>query len=93
MSASLRWAEPKDPSDASWWSVNCESFLDDDTIATATFTPPSGLTKALEANTTTTARVKLSGGTAGTSYEVQLDITTAGGQTFQRTIALTVKNL
>ena len=90
---SLKWAESKDPSDVSWWEVDCTSFLDDDTIASATWTPPSGLTKVDESNTTTTARVKLSGGTAGASYSLTLDLITTGGQTFQRTVVLKVKEL
>lgn len=89
----MKWPEKKDPADISWWEVNCESFLDGDTITTATFTAPAGLTKVEESYTDTTARVKLSGGTAGTTYSLTIDVVTTGGQTFQRTIALGVKEL
>lgn len=87
----LAWLTPKDPSDTAWYAVNCTRFLDGDTIATAVFTVPAGLTKVTESNTTTHARVKLSAGTADEDYAVVLDLTTAGGQTFQRTITLKVR--
>ena len=75
-----KWVAKKDPSDISWWEVDLETFLDGDTLAAATWTVPSGITKVAESNTTTLARVKLSGGTAGTTYTLTLDLTTAGGQ-------------
>lgn len=87
---STLWREPKDPADEAWYGVDCAAFLDDDTLATAAFTVPDGLTKVAEAHTTTVARVKLAGGTAATRYNLTLDITTTGGQTFQRTLILPV---
>lgn len=89
----MKWPEIKDPSDISWWSLDLASFLNGDTLATATWTLPTGLTKAAETNTTTVAKVKISGGTAGESYACVLDVTTTDGQTFQRTITLKVKEL
>lgn len=88
----FKWPEAKDPEDVSWWEVDAASFLDGDTISTATFTAPSGITKVTEGNTTTTARIKVSGGTAGISYTFGLTITTAGGQTFQRDCVLKIKD-
>ena len=88
---SLIWPTPKDPSDVVWYQVNCVGLLGGDTLATAVFSVPDGLTKEAESFTTTEARVKLSGGTADTTYPVMLDVTTAGGQTFQRTITLKVQ--
>lgn len=61
-----------------------------DTIATSTFTVPTGLTKVAEANTTTTATVKLSGGTDGESYSVTNHITTAGGDTEEASMYLKI---
>lgn len=89
----LAWKDEKDPQDIAWYKVDCDAFLDGAEIASATFTAPSGLTKVTELNTTTEARIKLSGGTAGTRYLVSLLLTTNDGQTFQRDIQLTVKDL
>jgi hypothetical protein len=89
----LAWIEEKDPADIVWYNVDCKNFLNGAEIATATFTAPEGLTKVLELNTATDARVKLSGGTAGTRYFVGLLLTTNDGQTFQRDIQLEVKDL
>ena len=56
-----------------------------DTIVTAAFTVPSGITKDSSSNTTTTATVVLSGGTAGESYDILCRITTAQGRTLDKT--------
>lgn len=61
-----------------------------DTIATATWTVPSGITKASESNTATTATVFLSGGTVGQSYIVYVRVTTVGGRTDDQAIEITV---
>lgn len=90
---SLAWKEAKDPADVSWWALDCAAFLDGDTLSAAAWTAPTGITKVAETNTTTEAKVKLSGGTAGQTYAMTIDLTTAGGQTFQRTIGLKVKEL
>lgn len=90
---SLKWAEAKDPADVSWWALDCAAFLDGDTLVAAAWTAPTGITKVGETNTATIAQVKLAGGTAGQTYNMTVDLTTAGGQTFQRTIGLKVKEL
>lgn len=64
--------------------------MGEDTIATSTFTVPSGLGKVAESNTTTTATVKLSGGTLGEIYSVTNRITTAGGDTEEASMYLKV---
>jgi hypothetical protein len=86
----LTWVDPKDPSDTAWYAVRCAAFLDGDVLATAVFSVPSPLVKATESFTADEARVKLSGGTADNTYAVVLDMTTTGGQTFQRTVMLKV---
>ena len=43
-------------------------------------------------NTTTTATVWLSGGTADTSYNIVNTIVTAGGRTEERTLTIAVEN-
>jgi len=63
----------------------------DDSIDTSTWTVPTGITKTDESNTTTTATVWLSGGTAGQSYSVTNRIVTAGGRTDERSIQIDVR--
>lgn len=61
-----------------------------DTISSSDWTVPAGLTEVSASNTTTTATVFLSGGTAGSSYDVVNRITTANGRTDDRTITIRV---
>lgn len=63
-----------------------------DTISSHTVTlSPSGPTITQHANTTTAVTAWVSGGTAGTSYTLTSQITTAGGRTASRSILITVK--
>ena len=64
-----------------------------DTIASATYTVGSGLTKDSSSNTTTTTTVQLSGGTAGTVYEVKCVIVTAASRTVARRFRVKVEEL
>lgn len=70
---------------------DADDWLGTDTIATVTWTLPAGITSASTSATTTTATNFLSGGTAGTDYDVACKITTAGGRTDERTIRLQVR--
>lgn len=47
-----------------------------DSVASATWTVPSGLTQVSSSTTSTTAVVKISGGTVGTSYTITCAMTT-----------------
>lgn len=68
------------------WNAEGEEWLGADTITgTPVWTVETGLTKDSQSNTTTTATVWLSGGTAGETYTVACKITTAGGRTDERT--------
>lgn len=62
----------------------------DDTISTATWTVPTGLTLTASSFTASTATVWLSGGTIGNLYEVSLDVVTVGGRTYHRSFKLPV---
>lgn len=73
------------------WDVTGDSWLSGDTISSVTWTVPTGLTKGSESNTTTTATVWLSGGTAGSIYSISCKIVTAGGRTDERTFKLKVE--
>lgn len=83
--------DPKDPDAVLDYVVNWATWLDGDTISTSAFTVPAGITKDSESNTTTTATVWLSGGTAGTWYAILNRITTAAGRTNDQTIYVQVK--
>lgn len=62
-----------------------------ETISTSAFTVPSGITADSDSNTTTTATVVLSGGSAG-SYDVLNRITTSGGRTLDKTFSVPVSD-
>jgi len=74
----------QDPSDNLDYTFDWTDWLAGDTIATSSWTAAAGLTEGVNANTTTTATVWLSGGTAGVSYVVTNTVTTAGGRTASR---------
>lgn len=71
----------KDPNGTQDYVFNWAQKLDGDTISTSTFLLPDGLTSVSTANTTTTATIFVSGGTAGTIYRITNRITTAGLRT------------
>jgi len=64
--------------------IDWSGWLGTDTIATSSFTVPSGITKDSQINTTTQALVWLSGGLTGTTYLLKNQITTVGGRTESR---------
>ena len=61
-----------------------------DTISTATWTVPSGLTSVLETTTGYKASIKLSGGTAGSTYDLKCHVVTVGGLEDARTLRFVV---
>ena len=97
MTASHRWPA-KDPNEVldytvDWQGANNPVLETAETITTATWTVPSGLTKDSESNTNTTATVVLSGGTAGETYEITSNIVTNNtpARTYERGINLDVR--
>lgn len=60
--------------------------LDGDTIATAVFVLPDGLTEESSSNTSTTATIFVSGAQCGRTYRITCRYTTAGGRTRDNTI-------
>ena len=78
----------KDPSDVLDYQGLYSSWLGTDTIATSTWTVPSGLTKDSDTSTDTTTTVWLSGGTENRDYEVVNTIVTAAGRTRDKTITI-----
>jgi hypothetical protein len=90
MSAPLKVYQ-KDPQAVLNFTIDWSAWLGADTIATSNFVAGSGITKDSQSNNTTSATVKLSGGTDGSDYDVVNTITTAGGLTDERTIRIQVR--
>lgn len=80
-----------DPNAVLDYTVDWSDWLGADTLASVTWTVPTGVTKASQSNTTTTATAWISGGTAGTDYSLGCKVVTAGGRTDERTIVLQVR--
>lgn len=84
---------PKDPSGVNIYRLDWAAWLlkhASDTISTSSWSVPAGITQDSAANTTTTATITLSGGSAGTNYDLTNTIATAGGLTECRTIRIPV---
>lgn len=81
----------KDPDEVEFYVRDWSADLDGDTIATSTWTVPSGITKDSDTNTTTTATIKLSGGTLGSDYALVNRITTAAGRTLDKTLTFRIR--
>ena len=81
----------KDPNAVLDYQLDWTPWLATDTITASVWTLPSGLTQQSASNTTTTATIWLSGGTAGVKYPVTNRVTTAGGRVDDRTITISVK--
>jgi len=88
MSLSTAFHADKDPSAVLDYQFDWSAWLGTDTIASSTWTVPTGITKDSSSNTTTTATVWLSGGTADTNYECANTIVTASARTDQRTLTI-----
>jgi hypothetical protein len=81
----------KDPDAVLDYNVDWEDWLGSDTIASVSHTVPTGLTLDSETYTNTVATAIISGGTAGTRYEITCQITTAGGLTDDRSYYIRVR--
>ncbi len=72
-------------------SIYDKGWLQSDTIATSTWILSStDITNVAEANDTTTASIKISGGILGKIYKVTNRIVTANGETDDRTIQIKI---
>lgn len=75
------------------YSIDWSKWLAGDQVETSEWSVSDPSLEATnEANTTTQATVWLSGGTAGQSYTVTNQITTAGGRTDERSFTVQVQN-
>lgn len=62
-----------------------------DEISDSSWSVPSGLTEVTDTNTTTTATIWISGGTANKSYTVTNTITTTAGRIVSKSFVIRVK--
>lgn len=83
----------KDPAEVLDYTIDWTDLLAGDTISTSTFTVDAGLTKDAESNSTTSATVTVSGGTAGQNYVVRNVIVTAASKTRARSFLVRVMEL
>lgn len=81
----------KDPNAVLDYTFDWSTWLGSDTISTSAMTVDTGITEDSDSNDTDSATVWLSGGTAGTDYEVVNRIVTAAGRTADRTIVIKVR--
>ena len=92
--AALRWPD-KDPADVLDygldWSDQLALVAPADTISSATWTVPAGLTAGAQFVVGGVATTWLSGGAAGTDYTLTCRIVTAGGRTLERSVKLLVR--
>ena len=84
----------QDPSDVRIWAFDWSEFLDErsTTISSSSWVVPSGLTEVSDSHTTTTATVKVSGGTHGQKYLVTNTVVLANGETVEKSFTLWVRN-
>ena len=80
-----------DPNAVLDYMVDWSDWLGTDTIASVTWTVPTGITKTSQTNTTTTATAWMSGGSVGSDYALGCKVVTAGGRTDERTLVLQVR--
>lgn len=73
------------------WGVPLNSWLAGETIASVAWTATAGLTVGAASNTTTVAKVRLSGGTVGQVYTVSCRVTTSTGQIEDRSFRVRVQ--
>lgn len=86
----------KDPAARLDYTIDWSAWLepDDDSITSASVpSPPSGLTVQTTTWTATLTTTWISGGTAGTSYDVTVRIETGGGRIDERTIVIACREL
>lgn len=88
---SLTFPYPKDPDEVLDYDFNWSDWLGSDTIVSSTWEVDAGITKDSEENTTTIAKIWVSGGTAGAAYLLKNTIVTDGDRTSERTAKLKVK--
>lgn len=72
------------------FTLNWTDYLGSDTISSSAWAVPSGITGSGGSSTSTTASIRISGGTAGLVYPFTNTITMASGQIDQEPLVITV---
>ncbi len=85
-------APDKDPAALIDYSLNWSPWLDGDTISGYSVTAESGITVSSVVGGSAIVAWWLSGGTAGRTYDITVEITTAAGRLDQRTVRVYVVN-
>ena len=89
----LKWPD-KDPQAEKDYAVDWSAMLQDgETINASLWTPDAGIVTADESINGGVCTVWLSGGTAGTTYNIVNRITTSRGMIDERTVQVKVKEL
>jgi hypothetical protein len=85
----------KDPGDVKDISIDFTGPLatGDTLTGSATITPDTGITVDSDAVATPLVTIRLSGGTAGERYDVNCEISTTDGETFNRKVVIVCEDL
>lgn len=83
----------KSPNESYSFTVEWAADLGSDTISTSVWTLETGITNDTDSHDSgTTTTINLSGGTAGKTYTLTNQITTAAGDVFEKDIFIKVQN-
>lgn len=86
----------KDPSEKLDYTLDWDDRLAvGETISASTWSVPAGITQSTPSPsfTTTTTTIWLTGGTAGTNYQVTNHVTTSAGREYERSIFIFATDL
>ena len=87
----MTWS-PKSPADVADYYIDWSEFLSStESITSASVTAPAGITAVENSFTSKVVRIRLSGGTAGTTYAIVCTVTTTNSETFSVTKPLLVE--
>jgi hypothetical protein len=87
----VTWS-PKSPADVADYYIDWSEFLSStESITSASVTAPAGITAVENSFTSKVVRIRLSGGTAGTTYAIVCTVTTTNSETFSVTKPLLVE--
>jgi hypothetical protein len=87
----VTWS-PKSPADVADYYIDWSEFLSStESITSASVTAPAGITAVENSFTDKVVRIRLSGGTAGTTYAIVCTVTTTNSETFSVTKPLLVE--
>ena len=89
----------KDPGSTLDYTIDWTNWLGSDTVSSVSYTLDSGITTSTAiggsatSTTTTTSTVNITGGTAGTIYNVKCEMTTSSGRIVVRNFRVRVEDV